>query len=171
MAFQSYETLKGTKQGSLKGSGARPKSSPSKISAACERWGFLAHPNCLAKGKDSSAFVRSVGKECGVSFHGNSNSIYYEIQSPPWSVLGRGESGAHRAAVAVANGELVVGAWKNPVSGKAGHVALIVGKNHPLRTVPPPHCVIAVGAGTEFGGCEGWDSEMLHDVLYAAIKI
>jgi len=123
-------------QGSFKGSSPKGASSHNKIVAACVKLWQLSETNPPHNRHDHSDFVRSVAKGFGVSLSGDANGIFSQIQRSPWNHLGCGEYGANLAAAHAASGKLVVGAWKNPVPGKAGHVAIVFDARQPSTTVP-----------------------------------
>lgn len=128
--------LQFNQQGSFKGSSPKGASSQSKIVAACEMLWRLIESNPTHNRNDYGDFVRSVAKGYGVALNGDANVIFGQIQRPPWKHLGCGEYGAMLAAADAASGKLVVGAWKNPLPGKAGHVAIVFNARHPSTTAP-----------------------------------
>jgi hypothetical protein len=75
-----------------------------------------------------SGFVKAVAAELRVPIGnlgaGQANDIYDEIGKPPWISLGKGHTGAVKAAYCARQGNFVIAAWKDP-SGGNGHVVVV----------------------------------------------
>jgi len=114
-----------TTQGSAKG--GHPTKTPNRtnILEVCEKCYVFSSSETAKSGNDDSNFVHSVAKEFGVALLGDANDICDAIRQPPWRPLGSGIRGGSLAIAAAANGSLVISAWKNPIRGKAGTVAII----------------------------------------------
>jgi len=127
-----------------------PKSAQEAIIRACVKRWFEKGPNGLPNSGDCSGFLKSVQKELALRpFTGDANSIFDEVEHrPDWQVLGVGKLGAASAGGAANQGFLAIAMWKNPHSGRPGHVAIITSYLSFVGIKPEQH---AIGAWGQLG--------------------